>query len=75
MGSAIVHTLASTADAPLYLRCAAHNESYYRRLGFRTLVAAEMPRNMRREARIVNTVTGLVNRCTGGDERMVIMGQ
>jgi amino-acid N-acetyltransferase len=75
VGSAIVHTLVSTADAPLYLRCAAHNEGYYRRLGFRTLAPAEMPPNMRREARVVNAVASLVNRLTGGDTRMVIMGQ
>lgn len=75
VGSAIVRTLVSTADAPLYLRCAAHNEGYYRRLGFRTLAPAQMPRNLRRQARAVNAVAGVVNWFTRGDVRMIIMGE
>ena len=75
LGGAIVWTLLARTPGPVYLRCAVHNETYYPRFGFRTLLRDEMPRTLRREARLVNAVMGVINAVTGGDERMVIMGR
>ena len=75
VGAAIVWTMISRTPGPLYLRCADHNERYYRRFGFVTLEPEQMPQSLRRMYQVVNPLLGLYNRVTGGSERMLIMGR
>lgn len=74
-GSILVWTLLRRAPGLIYLRCAGHNEGFYRRFGFRTLAPSEMPPSLRRSYQSVNAVVGLFN-CLGGDsERMLVMAR
>jgi N-acetylglutamate synthase-like GNAT family acetyltransferase len=75
IGSAIVWALIDRTPGPIYLRCASHNESYYVRFGFHTLLAAEMPPSLRRAYQVANAVAGLLNWFTGGSARMLIMAR
>jgi predicted N-acetyltransferase YhbS len=75
VGSALVWTLVGSTAGPIYLRCASHNESYYRRFRFRTLAPQEMPGSLRRIHSLVNAATGAINRVSGGNERMLIMAR
>jgi N-acetylglutamate synthase-like GNAT family acetyltransferase len=43
VGAALVEALEARAGLPLYLMCAAHNVSYYTRLGYRDLPPDERP--------------------------------
>lgn len=74
-GGCIVWTLIARTPGPLYLRCAAHNEAYYQRFGFRTLAPAEMPRSLLRMYTAVNAVLPLINRVLGSHERLLVMGR
>ncbi|MBK8046907.1 MAG: GNAT family N-acetyltransferase [Anaerolineales bacterium] len=73
IGSAIVWTLISMEAGTLYLRCAAHNETYYHRFGFRALAPAEMPPALRRFHRLISPLVWTINAITRGDERLVVM--
>jgi amino-acid N-acetyltransferase len=75
VGGALVWTLISRTPGPIYLRCASHNESFYRRFGFATLPPEQMPRSLRRVYRLTNLVARLYNRLTGSGERLLIMGR
>lgn len=75
IGSCIVWTLIDRTPGPLYLRCAAHNEGYYQRFGYRTLAPAEMPRSLRRMYTAVNAVLPLMNLVLGSHERLLVMGR
>ena len=75
IGGCIVWTLIDRTRGPIYLRCAAHNEGYYQRFGFRTLAPAEMPRSLRRMYTAVNAVLPLMNLVLGGHDRLLVMGR
>ena len=75
IGAAIVATIIALEPPPLYLYCAEYNESYYLRFGFRALAPAEMPRSLRRIHAFVNTLLGVLNRVTGQQRRLVVMGR
>lgn len=75
IGETILWTLLRRAQGPIYLRCASHNEGYYRRFGFRTLKPPEMPHDMRRTYRLITPFLRVFNRITGQNEYMLIMGQ
>jgi N-acetylglutamate synthase-like GNAT family acetyltransferase len=75
IGRAIVWTLIDRTPAPIYLRCGSHNEGYYQRFGFRTLVETEMPRALRRVYGAANLVIGPLSALTGSSERLLVMGR
>lgn len=58
LASAIIRRLLDGAPPPLYLMCAAHNETFYLPFGFRHIGPAEMPPYFRRYYRLVNVFAG-----------------
>jgi len=75
IGSVLMWTLMARAPGTLYLRCASHNEGYYRRFGFRALSLAEMPPSHRRIFRVANGMMRIANLFTKDPERLFIMGR
>jgi len=74
-GSVLAWTLIHSTAGPIFLRCASHNEGFYRRFGFRTLTPQEMPRSLRRSYRLVTALIDLLNRFGGSSERLLVMGR
>lgn len=58
IASAIVRHRLATAVPPLYLMCAAHNETFYVPHGFRRIGPDEMPPYFRRYHRLMNVFAG-----------------
>lgn len=58
LGSAIVRRLLVNTEPPLYLMCAAHNETFYVPFGFRRIGLDAMPPYFRRYHRLVNVLAG-----------------
>jgi N-acetylglutamate synthase-like GNAT family acetyltransferase len=58
LASAIVRHLLDGKQPPLYLMCAAHNEGFYPRFGFRRIPPQEMPPTFRRYHRMMNLFAG-----------------
>ncbi len=75
IGAALVWTLIERSPGPIYLRCASHNEGYYRRFGFVTLPLEQMPPPLRRAYHIGDAAIRLINWFSGGQERLLIMGR
>ena len=58
LGSAIVRRLLVNTVPPLYLMCAAHNETFYLPFGFRRVEPEAMPPYFRRYHRLMNVFAG-----------------
>jgi N-acetylglutamate synthase-like GNAT family acetyltransferase len=58
----IITVLQRAAGPPLYLTCADRLESFYVRFGFRTIAGDELPPDLRRAHRIVNSALRALRR-------------